>query len=382
MRALLLGRRARWHRVRARCVGGFAALLFMAPAVAQASDAIVERSVSHVVARGDSLGSLGARFGVQVARIAADNGLDPRKPLRVGQRVELVSRHVVPPPIEDGIVINIPQRMLFRFRGGRVASADPVSVGRRDWPTPTGEFTVLSRQVDKTWIVPPSIQEEMRREGKPVLTQVAPGPENPLGRHWIGLSLPGIGIHGTNAPASVYGFRSHGCIRMHPDDVAALFSSVRVGDVGRIVYRPLLMARGEDGRIWFEANPDAYRRGPGSLDTVKEMARLQSIAEESIDWAQVNEALRRREGYAQDVSRVATTDESLQGGASNDGTGDAQAIAARERGRDSRRSRYAGRARDLGRRRSGFLGRGIVGRSRPARVPEHAHRRVGGRRLS
>ncbi len=214
-------------------------------------DPIVDRSTEHVVARGDSLVSIGARYGVSVQLIARQNGLDPRKPLRPGQVLQVTARHVVPQPLDEGILINLPQRMLFLFRGGRLASAYPVAVGRASWPTPTGHFKVLTRETDKTWIVPVSIQEEMRREGKPVLTRVPPGPENPLGRHWIGLSLPAIGIHGTIAPASVYGFRSHGCIRVHPDDVAQLFDRVAIGEPGRIVYLPLLIAQGDDGRIWF-----------------------------------------------------------------------------------------------------------------------------------
>ncbi len=274
-----------------------------------AADAIVERSIDRIVARGDSLTSLGARYGISASLVAAANGLDPRKPLLPNQRVGVLSRHVVPPAIDEGIVINVPQRMLFRFRGGRMIAADPVAVGRRDWPTPTGEFTVINRHFDKTWIVPPSIQQEMMREGKPVLTEVPPGPDNPLGRHWIGLSLPGIGIHGTNAPASVYGFRSHGCVRMHPDDVAALFRELKVGERGRIEYRPLLLARADDGRIWFEANPDAYRRGRGSLDTVRQMARSQQIAEDSIEWTLVEDAMHRRDGFARDVSRVRQADQ-------------------------------------------------------------------------
>lgn len=272
-------------------------------------DAIVEQLREHVVVRGEWLGALAARYGVSVPRIAERNALDPRKPLAVGQRIVIVSRHVVPPAIDEGIVVNIPQRMLFRFEAGRVAAAYPVTVGRRAWATPTGDFIVINRQVDKTWIVPPSIQEEMRREGRPVLTEVPPGPENPLGRHWIGTSLPGIGLHGTNAPASVYGFRSHGCVRMHPDDIAELFAATRVGGHGRIVYRPLLLARAVDGRIWLEANPDAYRLGPGSLDTVREMARLQSIDEREIDWSRVEAALRQRAGDAMDVGVAASDDD-------------------------------------------------------------------------
>ena len=64
----------------------------------------------------------------------------------------------------------------------------------------------------------------MRREDKVVLTQVPPGPENPLGKHWVGLSIPGIGIHGTLAPASIYHFQSHGCIRLHPATTLPRFS--------------------------------------------------------------------------------------------------------------------------------------------------------------
>jgi len=264
--------------------------------------AIVEQALEHVVARGEGLGTLAARYGVPVARIAEHNALDARKGLAIGQRVAIVSRHVVPPPLADGILVNVPQRMLFRFEAGRVVAAFPVTVGKPGWATPTGDFTVTSLQVDKTWIVPPSIQAEMLREGKPVLKQVAPGPANPLGRHWIGTSLPGIGLHGTNAPSSIYGFRSHGCVRMHPDDIAALFESMRVGDRGTIVYRSLLLARSDDGRIWFEANPDAYRREAGSLDAVREMARLQAIDPASIDWARVEKATRQRPGYAIDVA--------------------------------------------------------------------------------
>jgi lipoprotein-anchoring transpeptidase ErfK/SrfK len=168
---------------------------------------LIDRSAEYRVVAGDTLSSIGARRGVEPRLIAAANRLDPGALLRVGQRLRIESRHLAGYRLADGIVINLPQRMLFLFRQSRVAGAWPVAVGRPDWPTPTGAFTVISLERDKTWYVPLSIQNEMRREGRPVLTRVAPGPDNPLGRHWIGLSLPAIGIHGTIAPASIYGFR-------------------------------------------------------------------------------------------------------------------------------------------------------------------------------
>ena len=137
----------------------------------------------------------------------------------------------------------------------------------------------------------------MRDQGKPVLTSVPPGPDNPLGRHWIGLSLAGIGIHGTNAPTSIYGLRSHGCIRLHPDDAAALYDAVGVGEPGRIVYAPVMMMRAEDGRIWFEANPDAYRRDRTTLAQLGERAAAAGLAQR-IDWLLVAVMLHDREGRA------------------------------------------------------------------------------------
>ena len=144
-------------------VGGEPAAVPATGARASGVDAVVDRSAEHVVARGESLASIGARYGASATLIARQNGLDPRKPLRPGQLVQVSARHVVPPPLDDGVVINLPQRMLFLFRAGRVASAYPVAVGRSDWPTPTGEFKVINRQADKTWIVPVSLLEEMRR---------------------------------------------------------------------------------------------------------------------------------------------------------------------------------------------------------------------------
>ena len=59
---------------------------------------------------------------------------------------------------------------------------------------------------------------------------VRPGKCNPLGTRWLGLSLKGYGIHGTNGPCSIGRNASHGCIRMRNRDVEELFKMVAVGD--------------------------------------------------------------------------------------------------------------------------------------------------------
>jgi len=93
--------------------------------------------------------------------------------------------------------------------------------------------------------------------GHAVVEHVKPGPENPLGNKWIGLSIPAVGIHGTNQPASIYRFATHGCIRMHPDDVAEFFDYVTIGSPVRVIYEPILLSIEETG-TFLEVHQDVY----------------------------------------------------------------------------------------------------------------------------
>jgi L,D-transpeptidase ErfK/SrfK len=85
----------------------------------------------------------------------------------------------------------------------------------------------------------------------------------------IGLSFPSYGIHGTNAPLSIYDFQSRGCIRMHPEDAGALFRQVKVGQRGEIIYEPVLLAQLQDGEILLEAHREPSKQ---PLQFVRELA--------------------------------------------------------------------------------------------------------------
>lgn len=90
----------------------------------------------HVVRAGESLSSVGARHGVEPRVLAHGNAVRSDAALRVGQRLIIDNRHLVPSAErEDEIVINVPQRMLFHFVGGMLAAAYPVAVGRPSSPT-------------------------------------------------------------------------------------------------------------------------------------------------------------------------------------------------------------------------------------------------------
>jgi L,D-transpeptidase ErfK/SrfK len=267
---------------------------------------VIGAVTEYQVARGDTWTSVGARWGVTSSTLARRNGRSLDMPLRESERITIDARHIVPAnPGGVAIVVNLPQRVLFHFRDAQPVRHFPVAVGRRDWATPTGAFTIRMKEENPTWDVPISIQEEMRREGRRVLTAVPPGPDNPLGRHWLGLTLPGVGIHGTNAPSSIYRATTHGCMRMHPNDIAALFERVRVGDTGRTVYEPILVAVTPDGRVFLEVHPDIYRRVPDALDLAHHLLERAGVLS-SLDARDIQRVVAAREGIATELSRVST----------------------------------------------------------------------------
>lgn len=288
-------------------VGGVRASLTSQPATPPPALQVSTRTTGgpflHIVGRGDSLASLGARFGIEPREIADTNGLKVSAALTPGSTLRLDNRHVVPAGGDnEALGINVPQRMLFLSTAESLIGV-PVALGRRDWPTPLGAFTVQTKEENPTWDVPSSIQAEMRREGRPVVTKVEPGPQNPLGAHWLGLSLGSIGVHGTNAPLSIYRHTTHGCVRLHPDDIAALYPLVPVGLRGRILYEPVLLARTAEG-IFLEAHADVYRRVSGSpMLAVRDAAAAAGLVD-AIDWTQAARVLQGRAGIARSVERA------------------------------------------------------------------------------
>jgi|SRR5215471_6289360 len=119
------------------------------------------------------------------------------------------------------IVVSIPDRKLAVIEGDRVIRIFETAVGAPKSPSPVGSFEIINGVEHPTWYI----------KGR----TVAPGPQNPLGTRWLGLSAKGYGIHGTNVPTSIGKSASHGCIRMRNREVEELFKMVAVGDKVELV---------------------------------------------------------------------------------------------------------------------------------------------------
>ncbi len=122
------------------------------------------------------------------------------------------------------ILINRSTNRLTLFHSNnKVWRVFNVATGQSIYPTPAGRFSIVVKWVNPTWYPP---TQDAWAAG---LSPVPPGPGNPLGTRWMGLSAPGVGIHGTDEPDSIGSNASHGCIRMQVLDSEWLFSRVRVG---------------------------------------------------------------------------------------------------------------------------------------------------------
>jgi lipoprotein-anchoring transpeptidase ErfK/SrfK len=148
-----------------------------------------------------------------------------------GSPVALPVRRLTPRVTEKqvglAIVIKRASNRLVLYRPGgrkgmRVKRRFGIATGQASFPTPLGNYEIVSKQRNPWWNPPDS---DWARGAEPI----PPGPGNPLGTRWMGISAPAIGIHGTPDAASIGYSASHGCIRMHVPEAEWLFERVELG---------------------------------------------------------------------------------------------------------------------------------------------------------
>lgn len=222
--------------------------------------AMVGADRPYVIGPDETLMAIARRAGLGYQALAEANpGVDPWLP-EVGRELTLPYAALLPTGIAPGITVNLAEYRLFLAtpeNGSWRIRIYPIGLGREGWETPEGEYTIVNAVADPSWTPPASLRAE-----KPELpAAMAPGPDNPLGSFWLGLSAPGVGLHGTNQPYGVGRRVSHGCIRLYPDDIADLARRVTVGTPVRIVYQPFKIVRNGD-RLLLEVHPDFLHRYP------------------------------------------------------------------------------------------------------------------------
>jgi lipoprotein-anchoring transpeptidase ErfK/SrfK len=162
-----------------------------------------------------------------IKRVITALAANSRLPVRI--HTKTVTSLVSADSFAEVIVINRSTNRLYLYGSERLRRTFGVATGQAIYPTPRGTFHIVVKWKNPWWY-PPTASSWAKG-----LQPVPPGPNNPLGTRWMGLSSPGVGIHGTDAPSSIGYSVSHGCIRMQVPDAEWLFDRVDVGTTVHIV---------------------------------------------------------------------------------------------------------------------------------------------------
>jgi lipoprotein-anchoring transpeptidase ErfK/SrfK len=191
-----------------------------------ARDARIKITLRHIFRERSRYGR---KLDVDAARKAIDAALDdPAAPRVLHQPLTRVRAKVNANDLarvyNTVITIDRTHFKLRLFKALKFRKSYGVAVGQPAYPTPTGRFSITSKQVNPVWSVPNSPWA-----GELQGTTVEGGSAaNPLKARWMGIAN-GVGIHGTGEDYSIGTRASHGCIRMHVADVVDLFKRVPVG---------------------------------------------------------------------------------------------------------------------------------------------------------
>jgi L,D-transpeptidase ErfK/SrfK len=303
---------ARHHR--RRTAAAFLVLAFGTAALAHATvfpivksdDTIVGEDQTVLTVYEDTLYDLARAYSLGSEELIRVNpGVDPWIP-GAGKTVVIPGRHILPPGPREGIVVNLPEHRLYYYPkpnrdGTREVITYPVSIGKMDWRTPLGLTHVIQKQKNPIWYPPESVRKEHAAAGDPLPPKVPSGPDNPLGLFAMRLAA-GNGtylIHGTNNPIAVGLAVTHGCIRMYPDDVAALFPLIPVGTPVRLINEPLKVAW-VDGQLLLEAHPPVDAEGQSFEPNIDQFSELLKAAvgnsTVAIHWDYAREVLAKADG--------------------------------------------------------------------------------------
>ncbi len=208
----------------------------------------------HEAQAGEDLLDIATKYSLAIDHLCfANDWPTDATDIYEGTEVKVPGLRILPDhPPRTGIVINLPERILYHFENGVLKATYPCSIGHPKLsPTPAMKCRVVEKLVDPTWY-PPSWASSRK--------PVGPGPNNPLGDRWIGLSVGRYGIHSTYAPINVGNDVTHGCVRMYPESIRKLFPLVQVGWPVTIEYEVAKLGRTANGETVLETFPDTYKR--------------------------------------------------------------------------------------------------------------------------
>jgi L,D-transpeptidase ErfK/SrfK len=258
---------------------------------------VVGRSQEYSLKKGDDLLEIARKYGLgymELGNIYRD--WDPFLP-PPGAHIVIPTIWIVPSHPKTQIVVNTGEmRMYYFIENNTKVITYPIGMGVQDFKTPTGKFTVVEKKTNPAWHIPANLQAKY---GMAVMPH---GPDNPLGEYKLNLSGGGgYGMHGTHMPLGVGRLVSHGCTRMYPEHIKALFPLVPVGTTVEYIYEPVMIGF-KSGRIYLSVNQDYYHKIPDMLTyTLNRLEQAQVL--NSVSLTKVMKLVEEKWGVPTDVTK-------------------------------------------------------------------------------
>ena len=276
---------------------------------AAAGDDLIGIPTRYVTREEDTLLDIALAYDIGFIAIRAANpDVDPWLP-GAGKILRLPTQHILPAAPRRGIVINLPELRLYYYPpGGGEPRSFPLGIGGEGAETPVGRTQIVRKQIHPIWI--PTKSERAEEPDLPAL--VPAGPDNPMGDYALYLGWPGYAIHGTNRPYSIGRRDSHGCIRMNPEDILALFKLVGPGVPVTVVDQPVKLAWSA-GELYIEVHADqadaesleetGAPRSPIAADADDMVVRAAGAQANRLDWYTIHLSMAQRSGIVTQITR-------------------------------------------------------------------------------
>ncbi len=175
--------------------------------------------------------ALGERFHMSPALLAELNPGRAFERLRPGDALVVANppeRGAGTPSSARSIEIDKSERMLFVLgHEAQILAAFPISIGGPRDPLPVGRMKITNEVANPSFTYDPALI----KTAKPgeVKTEIKPGPNNPVGSMWLGLSKPHWGIHGTPEPSRLGRAETNGCVHLTNWDAHRLSTLAKAG---------------------------------------------------------------------------------------------------------------------------------------------------------
>ncbi|OGT07529.1 MAG: hypothetical protein A2103_03495 [Gammaproteobacteria bacterium GWF2_41_13] len=281
------------------------ALTFSLPS---GDNAVVGMNQQATVEFNEDVTDIGQKYDVGYLELTDANPHVDFNHLRVGQKLIIPTRFILPNAPRKGIVINVSELRLYYYPPNQsVVITYPVGIGREEAITPLIKTYISDKKEHPEWIPTDQTRQEAMGKGIILPKVVEAGPDNPLGDYAMRMGMRSYLIHGTNDPSGVGIRSSAGCIRMYPEDVKELFPLVPIGMAVNIIDQPYKLGWNRDHLDMEVHIPLEYKNKPVPdtiapiVDQIKPYIKGSYHAE--IDWDRALKVMRGRRGVPEYVGR-------------------------------------------------------------------------------